>query len=76
MTNKKEESKPNQKSDTLTSSVLSVGISVSSLSDGMFVLHVACEDNKQKVSLKIDYLLFIYLKCYKSEYMNCIGVTG
>ncbi|XP_056127040.1 myosin Ic, paralog b isoform X1 [Rhinichthys klamathensis goyatoka] len=24
------------------------GISVSSLSDGMFVLHVACEDNKQK----------------------------
>ncbi len=35
------------KSDT----VLSVGISVSSLSDGMFVLHVACEDNKQKVSL-------------------------
>lgn len=40
---------------------LSVGISVSSLSDGMFVLHVASEDNKQKVSLKISYLLLISL---------------
>lgn len=38
-----------------------LGISVSSLSDGMFVLHVASEDNKQKVSLKISYLLLISL---------------
>lgn len=30
------------------------GISVSSLSDGIFVLHVACEDNKQKVGVKKD----------------------
>lgn len=58
---KQEESKTNKKSDTLTTSALSVGISVSSLSDGMFVLHVACEDNKQKVSLKIDYMLLCTL---------------
>ncbi|XP_078729941.1 unconventional myosin-Ic [Lampetra fluviatilis] len=35
------------------------GISVSSLSDGLFVLHVPCEDNKQKgdVVLQSDYII-------------------
>lgn len=38
------------------------GISVSSLSDNLFVLHVKCEDNKQKVQS----LVLLYSRnCYK-----------
>lgn len=35
------------------------GISVSSLSDGLFVLHVPSEDNKQKVRPKTSHKSFL-----------------
>eukprot|EP00061_Rhincodon_typus_P016152 g44214.t1 len=50
-----EEAKLKQKIDYIDLS----GISVSSLSDGLFVLHVPCEDNKQKgdVVLRSDHVI-------------------
>uniref|UniRef100_A0A671NE51 Unconventional myosin-Ic-like n=1 Tax=Sinocyclocheilus anshuiensis TaxID=1608454 RepID=A0A671NE51_9TELE len=64
--------------DSLTTSVLSVGISVSSLSDGMFVLHVACEDNKQKgdVVLQSEHVIEALTKvAICAEKMNSININ-
>uniref|UniRef100_A0A672QYM2 Unconventional myosin-Ic n=1 Tax=Sinocyclocheilus grahami TaxID=75366 RepID=A0A672QYM2_SINGR len=54
------------------------GISVSSLSDGMFVLHVACEDNKQKgdVVLQSEHVIEALTKvAICAEKMNSININ-
>ncbi|KAI4883161.1 hypothetical protein NFI96_013929 [Prochilodus magdalenae] len=54
------------------------GISVSSLSDGMFVLHVTCEDNKQKgdVVLQSDHLIETLTKvAICAEKINNININ-
>uniref|UniRef100_A0A672PX90 Unconventional myosin-Ic-like n=1 Tax=Sinocyclocheilus grahami TaxID=75366 RepID=A0A672PX90_SINGR len=54
------------------------GISVSSLSDGMFVLHVACEDNKQKgdVVLQSEHVIETLTKvAICADKMNSININ-
>ncbi|RXN07651.1 unconventional myosin-Ic-like isoform X1 [Labeo rohita] len=54
------------------------GISVSSLSDGMFVLHVACEDNKQKgdVVLQSEHVIEALTKvAICADKMNSININ-
>ncbi|XP_066514918.1 myosin Ic, paralog b [Hoplias malabaricus] len=54
------------------------GISVSSLSDGMFVLHVTCEDNKQKgdVVLQSDHVIETLTKvAICAEKINNININ-
>ncbi|XP_035288723.1 unconventional myosin-Ic-like isoform X1 [Anguilla rostrata] len=54
------------------------GISVSSLSDGLFVLHVPCEDNKQKgdVVLQCDHLIEALTKlAICAEKINNININ-
>lgn len=51
---------------------LFAGISVSNLSDGIFAIHITCEDPKQKVSHFLKYFIslhtmyFIGISCNKS----------
>uniref|UniRef100_A0A671N4E2 Unconventional myosin-Ic-like n=1 Tax=Sinocyclocheilus anshuiensis TaxID=1608454 RepID=A0A671N4E2_9TELE len=55
-----------------------LGISVSSLSDGMFVLHVACEDNKQKgdVVLQSEHVIETLTKvAICADKMNSININ-
>ncbi|KTG12921.1 hypothetical protein cypCar_00005663, partial [Cyprinus carpio] len=54
------------------------GISVSSLSDGMFVLHVTCEDNKQKgdVVLQCEHVIETLTKvAICADKMNSININ-
>ncbi|MGH0160727.1 UNVERIFIED_CONTAM: hypothetical protein FKN15_039878 [Acipenser sinensis] len=54
------------------------GISVSSLSDGLFVLHVPCEDNKQKgdVILQSDHVIETLTKVAMSaDKVNNLNIT-